>query len=520
MDSSSRKERKIDYIDIPKIYQIDVMVEEMLERYLTEQKDICERLFKNGSQSEDETGMKIDKEILQCPPTFDGLLCWPRTLASRTAILPCPPGLILGTSYDVLFSSSAHSLKESTDMLNNESNILKEWITSSFNTSAIASKLCLANGQWYINDQSVAWSNYTLCIRSNNVGTGYFWKYVKLENTSLVGKWLPIIKTVSQIGYASSFATLLVAMTVFTVLRKLRNPRNRLHMHLFMSFMMRAFMALLKEWVFVDGIGLAWDIVLANGDGVLIRERNTWACKIITSMWQYFIVANYAWILMEGLYLHNLIFLALCTDTTAITSYILLGWGLPGLIVIPWVIIRATIEDTLCWTTHHNPSFFLIVRIPIVISILFNFGLFVNIVRVLLIKLKTSVHLQHKKMQYRRWAKSTLILVPLFGAHYTLFLGLSYQKDNYIELVWLFCDQLFASFQGAFVALLYCLLNGEVRAEARRAWKARRSKKDSLTPIHRDFFKISQNQTRCVFRRHDCDDLNFSESTTKHLSTV
>lgn len=131
--------------------------------------------------------MKIDKEILQCPPTFDGLLCWPRTLASHTATLPCPPRLILGTSYDLLFSSSAQPFKESTEMLNNKSNILKEWITSSFNTSTIASKFCLANGQWYKNDQSIAWSNYTLCIRSNNLGTEYLWKYVKLENTLLVG---------------------------------------------------------------------------------------------------------------------------------------------------------------------------------------------------------------------------------------------------------------------------------------------------------------------------------------------
>ena len=48
---------------------------------------------------------------------------------------------------------------------------------------------------------------------------------------------------------------------------------------------------------------------------------------------------------------------------------------------------------------------------------------------------------------HSRWAKSTLVLVPLFGAHYTLFLGLSYHTDNRVELVWLFCDQFFASFQ-------------------------------------------------------------------------
>lgn len=40
-------------------------------------------------------------------------------------------------------------------------------------------------------------------------------------------------------------------------------------------------MALLKEWVFVDGIGLAWDIILVNGDGVFIKERNVSIMKLI-----------------------------------------------------------------------------------------------------------------------------------------------------------------------------------------------------------------------------------------------
>lgn len=52
-----------------------------------------------------------------------------------------------------------------------------------------------------------------------------------------------------------------------------------------------------------------------------------WECKLVTSLWQYFIVANYTWILMEGLYLHNLIFMAPFSDSSSIMMYILLGWG-------------------------------------------------------------------------------------------------------------------------------------------------------------------------------------------------
>ncbi|XP_011685564.1 PREDICTED: secretin receptor [Wasmannia auropunctata] len=451
-----------------------------VERFLADQRHKCEQFFEgmstfgdtmsepigislSGDNVTDEDQLRRYRgiadagngtEIRQCPPSFDDLLCWPRTDAPGIATLPCPPASIMGY----------------TDLANDD-----------LRAFAVASKVCLANGEWYRNSNGVSWSNYSLCVLNSTryvVENNYSRWYETPAEFALLNKWLQIIRLVSHIGYITSFTTLTVAMVVFSLLRKLRNPRNRLHMHLFASFIMRAFMALLKDWSFIDGIGLAWDIVVVDGKAAFIREyKYTWICKVITSLWQYFIVANYAWILMEGLYLHNLVFLALCTDTSTITLYIVLGWGLPVLVVVPWIIIRVTIDNTLCWITNTDSSLFLIIRIPIIISILCNFLLFLNIVHVLLVKLKMSVHLQRKKMKYKRWAKSTLVLVPLFGIHYTFFLGLSYHNSR-VELVWLFCDQLFASFQGAFVAFLYCLLNGEVRAEIRRAWNARRSKKE------------------------------------------
>ena len=50
---------------------------------------------------------------------------------------------------------------------------------------------------------------------------------------------------------------------------------------------------------------------------------------------------------------------------------------------------------------------------------------------------------------FRRWAKSTLVLVPMFGAHYVLFIWMSpnQQVEPNLEILCLFCDQLFASLQ-------------------------------------------------------------------------
>ncbi|XP_043463359.1 parathyroid hormone/parathyroid hormone-related peptide receptor-like isoform X5 [Leptopilina heterotoma] len=375
-----------------------------------------------------------------CPQTWDEILCWPTTAPNELAVQPCP-----------------HYI-------------------AGFDTRGNATRQCLSDGQWYRTaETNSTWTNYTQCYHTSLVTVLMDIPDVSTDNVTLAQKYLPIVKAISKAGYAVSFSTLVVAFCILAAIkhRKLRCPRNILHIHLFASFMARAFMALLKDMLFVSGISLASDILVKDGEEYL--KSDLMSCKVIVSFWQYFILANYSWILIEGLYLHNLVFLALFTDSnSSITGYIALGWGMPAIFVIPWIILRAVFDDTLCWTTNDNEYLFLVIRVPTMLSILINFVLFVNIVRVLLSKLKSTV--SEETQRYKRWARSTLVLVPLFGVHYTVFLGMSYciGVNQTVELVWLFCDQFFASFQGFFVAVLYCFMNGEVRMEVSRVLRSRK----------------------------------------------
>ncbi|XP_023244594.1 parathyroid hormone/parathyroid hormone-related peptide receptor-like [Centruroides sculpturatus] len=218
--------------------------------------------------------------------------------------------------------------------------------------------------------------------------------------------------------------------------RKLRCPRNSLHMHLFLSFIMRALMFFLKDSLFIEGVGFSSNIGYSEDNFSLFRhEKNNIDCKVFTSFWQYFLMANYCWILIEGLYLHNLIFLSMFTDTSGIRYYVILGWGLPVIVIIPWIIVRATLENTLMINKYSENIFYL-----------------------------------KQMLDDKKWFKSTLILVPLFGVHYALLLAVSLAAsvNEIVELVWLYIDQLFSAFQGSFVALLYCFLNGEVQAEIKK----------------------------------------------------
>lgn len=122
-----------------------------------------------------------------------------------------------------------------------------------------------------------------------------------------------------------------------------------------------------------------------------IFQTNNYQCKILTTFVQYFSTANYSWILIEGIYLNNLIFRALLTDSGRnLIHYMSFGWGttmkllsiplihsiyilllgLPLAVIIPWVVTRVYMDDVYCWTTNENVAAFLIIVIPTMISVL------------------------------------------------------------------------------------------------------------------------------------------------------
>lgn len=96
---------------------------------------------------------------------------------------------------------------------------------------------------------------------------------------------------------------------------------------------------------------------------------------------------------------------------------------------------------------------------------LVNFALFVKIVHVLAAKLHAP-----EGPRYGRLVRGTLVLMPLFGVPYTLSIATWYpaSRSPQHELAWIVFDQTFTSIQGASVALLYCLLSADVRAELKR----------------------------------------------------
>ncbi|KAG9332195.1 hypothetical protein JZ751_015558 [Albula glossodonta] len=227
-------------------------------------------------------------------------------------------------------------------------------------------------------------------------------------------------------GYATSLVSLITAIFVFTAFRKFHCTRNYIHINLFASFILRASAVFIK-------------------DGVLFADETLDHCFMST----FSILANYFWLLVEGMYLQTLLALAFLSQRKYFWWYILIGWGQ-------------------CWDDTDSVAIWWIIKGPITASLLVNFVIFINVNRILVQKLRSEGVGGSDASHFTRLAKSTLFLIPLFGMHYMVF---AFLPESTGQAARLYIELGLGSFQGFVVALLYCFLNGEVQAEVKkRLW--------------------------------------------------
>uniref|UniRef100_UPI00398F8DA5 secretin receptor n=1 Tax=Pristiophorus japonicus TaxID=55135 RepID=UPI00398F8DA5 len=272
------------------------------------------------------------------------------------------------------------------------------------------------------------------------------------------------VKIIYTVGYSTSFISLSIFVAILGLFRKLHCTRNYIHMHLFVSYILRAISIFIK------------DSVLFSSEDILHCKAYSVECKVVIVFFQYCIMANFSWLLVEALYLHTLLVVSVFSEQKYFWWYIVLGWGAPAIFIIPWAIARQIYENIGCWDVNSDEHIWWIIKGPVIVSIFINFVLFVCILRILIKKLKTPDAVGNDFNQYRRLAKSTLLLIPLFGVHYIVFAIFPDKENNLAMDLRIGFELALGSFQGFVVAVLYCFLNGEVRAEIKRKWKLWRLK--------------------------------------------
>ncbi|XP_031648185.1 parathyroid hormone 2 receptor isoform X4 [Oncorhynchus kisutch] len=334
-----------------------------------------------------------------CPPGWDGLICWPQGSTGVLTKVPCP-------SYIYDFNHQGHAYRK-----------------------------CDVNGSWVsVEGLNRTWSNYSDCLR------------FLLPGQEEEKDFFDRLYVMYTIGYALSFISLLGAIVIIGYFRRLHCTRNYIHMHMFMSFVLRAVSIFVKDKVVHTNGGLQeFDTALMDNYKTIsakpLDKSQFVGCKITVLLFIYFLATNYYWILVEGLYLHSLIFMAFYSDTKYLWGFTLIGWGVPALFVAAWAVVRATLADA------------------------------------------------------RKLAKSTLVLVLVFGVHYIVFVGMPHSIKGVGWEVRMYCELFFNSFQGFFVSIIYCYCNAEVQAEIKKTWTRWNLVVDGKGPAACANYRYGLNQT-------------------------
>nr|XP_054766973.1 calcitonin gene-related peptide type 1 receptor-like [Lytechinus pictus] len=292
------------------------------------------------------------------------------------------------------------------------------WIPSS-DSERNATKICMPNGEWFVSPfTNQTWTNYSACHHP-----------VKETNVMLV----------FYVGYTTSIIALSIALFIFFHFKSLSCPRVTIHKNLFFSFI---FDALFQITFFA--------LVASNKE---VIQNDGAYCKVHNVLKQYFQLCNYFWMLSEGLYLHTVIVVAVFSaENHQLVPYFIIGWGKYR---------QGSMESTI-------GPFVIIDVLYFMLLLQVNLILLLNIVRVLVTKLRATPMAGSKN--YTRAVRATLILLPLLGLHYIILPaapppGLAADIYSYVMA-------LILSFQGLFVACIFCFFNGEVKMQVRRKWFA------------------------------------------------
>lgn len=368
---------------------------------------------------------------LVCNRTFDKFSCWPDTLPNTTANVSCPWFL-------PWYKKVQHGY---------------------------VYKRCGPEGQWSTNPNGNASRDATECEVDAD----------ELRAQETFAKKFDSFKIMYTVGYSLTLGTLVLALFILLGFSKLHCMRNYIHMNLFASFILKSVSVLIIDTLlktrFIEEIDYEYTVHLWMSNSAAA------GCRAATVLMQYASVANYCWLLVEGLYLHNLLVLAVFNEKSYFAVYVCIGWGAPVLFVIPWVAVKYTYENIQCWSVNHNMGYWWIIRFPVCLSILINFFIFVRIIKILVSKLRAH---QMRYTDYKfRLAKSTLTLIPLLGINEVVFAVLTDEHAHgTMRYVKLFFDLFLSSFQGMLVAILYCFVNKEVQSELLKWWKRWKLGKD------------------------------------------
>ncbi|KAG6443185.1 hypothetical protein O3G_MSEX002721 [Manduca sexta] len=415
--------------------------------------------------AEKHAGVTLDYGYSYCNATYDGYLCWPPTQAGAVVEQNCPT--------ERLSDTSSHAFRK-----------------------------CSEEGLWVgrrPNETSpFGWTNFTPCFP---VEVQHLLNLVYDNDDQSTQTKFDIASStrlMEIIGFSISLIAICVSLIIYTQYRCLRNTRTRVHCSLFSAMLLQVIIrlilygdqALVRSYQEISGKSVKQGI-----------DNMPYLCESSYISLEYATSVMFTWMLIEGLYLHQVVTTNFLRGEIHFKYYYIIGWGLPVVFTSAWATLTAInygqrknrIE---CWYGYNFHRLYWILQAPRLGVILINFVFLINIMRVLIVKLRHTT--TSELVRVRKAVRAALVLLPLLGITNILSMVEGYATSHGIVVfqIWSYVTHFLRSFQGFFIAVIYCFLNEEVkqavkkhyrnymamRSDARRQQRTARACKDFASP--------------------------------------
>ncbi|KAG5680989.1 hypothetical protein PVAND_010463 [Polypedilum vanderplanki] len=356
-------------------------------------------------------------DTLYCNWIFDSILCWPPTQAGESVFLRCPP-------------------------------------TKGLDRNKFAERRCSREGKWESKpgtpESPLGWTNYTPCYLPEiydllqKLGDDVGDKIKIAERT----------RTLEIVGLSISLLALVISLLIFCRFRSLRNNRTKIHKNLFVAMVIQVLIRLI---LYIDQAIVRQSNEESNG-----IDNTAYLCEGSYILLEYARTAMFMWMFIEGFYLHNVVTVTVFQGRFLYSLYILIGWTVPIIMTAIWAGYTAIQKgNQKCWYGYNLTPYYWILEGPRMTVVILNFFFLLNIIRVLVLKLRQSNTGEIE--QVKKGVRAALFLLPLLGI--TNFMNMINPLDQkfFDFRLWSYSTHFLTTFQGFFISLIYCFLNGEVR---------------------------------------------------------
>ncbi|XP_077559315.1 corticotropin-releasing factor receptor 2-like [Haemaphysalis longicornis] len=387
---------------------------------------------------------------VHCDAAWDTFTCWPPAQAGTVLRKPCAD--IIKT----LLNFSIKDVSSSKDLY--------------------AYRVCGPDGEWLWGN----WTNYTDCMKILDN---------KRDMSSLAVSYILLLFSLLSLIFLSA------TMFIFCYFRSLQCSRTRVHENLVLALMVHAIMLVV----------LSMPVVL-NPDEPTPFAQVPALCKSILSLKMYAAMASINWMFVEGLLLHSRITICIFRQDAPFKLYHAIGWGLPMVFIVTWAYLMEQELRSACWEGYGASRYVWLLIGPRLVALLVNFVFLVNIIRILLTRVKSAVSAE--TTQFRKAIKATVLLFPLLGITHLLFCINPQDEDMGLKEAYMIINAILQSSQGIFVSVLYCFMNSEVQTAVRNAYLRAAIRRNPNK--ERSFLRGGYSQTSTVFMSH------FNGSVAEH----